>query len=162
MSFGTGGIVTTQVNGYNTSQALAVAIQPADQKIVAGGDVQSVGTESFALARYNTDGTLDSAFGKGGVVSTTFGNSDYPQVNSLLVQPSEGKIVAGGNDTYFDKKTLSYRMRFGLARYTSSGSLDTTFGSGGKVTTSFASSNGQAGINTVLLRSNGEILAVGI
>jgi uncharacterized delta-60 repeat protein len=151
LSFGTGGIVTTQVNGSAASQAFAVAIQPADQKIVAGGDTQY--PNIFALARYNTDGTLDSTFGSKGVVTTTFGNSDYSQVNSILVQPSNGKIVAGGIEYYLNTRTYSYQAQFVLARYTASGSLDSTFGKGGKVTTLYPSYGGygQAGINTVLL-----------
>jgi len=161
LSFGTGGVVTTQVNGSEVSQGFAVAIQAADQKIVAGGDTQY--PDIFALARYNTDGTLDSTFGSKGVVTTSFGNSDYPQVNSILVQPSNGKIVAGGIEYYLNTRTYSYQAQFVLARYTASGSLDSTFGKGGKVTTLFPSYGGygQAGINTVLLRSDGEIVAVG-
>ena len=157
LSFGTGGIVATQ-----GGQAFALAIQPADQGIVAGGDMPTGGGSSaFLLVRYNTDGTLDSKFGSSGIVSTAFNKSDADQINSILVQPSDGKIVAGGTDAYLNTKTYSYQARFALARYNTNGSLDTTFGSGGKVTTSFPSADGRAGINTLLPRSNGEILAVG-
>ncbi len=163
MSFGTGGIVTTQLINNGGSEAFALAVQPADQKIVAGGDVQPNGSDSaaFGLVRYNTDGTLDSTFGSGGVVTTVFSTSDFSDVNSILIQPNDGKILAGGTDIYFDKKTLSYPGRFALARYTASGSLDNSFGTGGKVTTSFPASDYQAVINTLLLRSDGEIVAVG-
>ena len=160
LSFGIGGIVTTAVNGG--SQAFAIAIQPADQKIVVGGDTGPVENGSFALARYNTDGSLDSTFGTDGVVITPFSTKlGNPQVNSLAVQPSNGMIVAGGTDFYFVKKTLSYDSEFALARYTSSGSLDTSFGSGGEVITTFPASDGEVNLNTVLLTSSGEILAVG-
>ena len=73
LSFGTGGIVTTQAIGNGASQAFAVAIQPADQKILAGGDGQpnASGSADFSLVRYDTDGTLDSTFGKKGVVTTS-------------------------------------------------------------------------------------------
>jgi uncharacterized delta-60 repeat protein len=154
LTFGSGGIVTGPVG-----QAFSLAVQPADQKIVAGGDaVTSKGMQAFDLVRYNTDGSLDLTFGSGGVVTTTFGNYNYPAVNSILVQP-DGKIVAGGSDV--STKTYPYSGQFALARYTSTGSPDTTFGNRGVVTTSFPSSDGQAGINTVLLRSDGEIVAVG-
>ena len=163
LSFGTGGIVTTQVIGNGGSQAFAIAIQPADQKIIAGGDVQPNASQSaaFGLVRYNTDGTLDSTFGSKGVVTTAFNKSDFDEVDSVVVQPGDGKILAGGTDIYFDKKTVSYLGRFALARYTTSGSLDATFGSSGMVTTSFPASDYQAVINTLLLRSDGEIVAVG-
>jgi uncharacterized delta-60 repeat protein len=160
LSFGIGGIVTTAVNGG--SQAFAVAIQPADQKIVVGGDTGAVESGSFALARFNTDGTLDSTFGTDGVVITPFSTAlGNPQVNSLAIQPSNGAIVAGGTDFYYVKKTLSYDSEFALARYTTSGSLDTTFGTGGEVTTTFPAADGEVNLNTVLLTSSGEILAVG-
>jgi uncharacterized delta-60 repeat protein len=160
LSFGIGGIVTTPVNG--SSQAFAAAIQPADQKIVVGGDTDKVENGSFALARYNTGGTLDSTFGTSGVVITSFSTAlGNPQVNSLAIQPSDGMIVAGGTDFYFVKKTLSYDSEFALARYTTGGSLDTTFGTSGEVITTFPSADGEVNLNTVLLTSSGEILAVG-
>ncbi len=160
LSFGNGGIVTTEINGG--SQAFAVAIQPADQKIVVGGDTGSVENGSFALARYNTDGSLDSTFGTDGVVITPFSTKlGNPQVNSLAIQASNGMIVAGGTDFYFDKKTLSFDSEFALARYTTSGSLDSSFGTSGEVTTTFPSADGEVNLNTVLLTSSGEILAVG-
>ena len=59
LSFGVGGIVTSEIE-WGCPGACCRAIQPADQKIVVGGDTGSVENGSFALARYNTDGTLDS------------------------------------------------------------------------------------------------------
>ena len=165
LSFGTGGVVTTQVNGSPVSQAFALAIQPTDQKLVVGGDVEQPNySQVFTLVRYNTDGTLDSTFGSKGVVTTTFAKSDYGStVNSIVVQPTNGKIVAGGVDYDGYNYNLGlYESEFVLARYNTNGSLDSTFGKGGKVTTSFSSPDGQAGINTVLLRSDGEIVAVGL
>ncbi len=165
LSFGTGGVVTTQVKGSPDSQAFALAVQPSDQKLVVGGDVEQPNyTSLFSLVRYNTDGTLDSTFGSQGVVTTTFNKSDYgATVNSIVVQPSNGKIVAGGTDTYgYNYNLFIYESQFALARYNTNGSLDSTFGKGGKVTTAFPSSDGEAGINTVLLRSDGEIVAVGV
>ena len=82
-------------------------------------------------------------------------------MNSLAVQPSNGAIVAGGTDFYFDKKTVSYESEFALARYMTNGSLDTTFGTDGEVITTFPSADGGVNLNTVLLPSTGEILAVG-
>ena len=164
MSFGDGGIVTTQV-GTAATQAFAIAVQPADQKIVAAGDAQTAGSggaASFVVVRYNTDGTLDSKFGTNGVATTSFGKSDFDQINSILLQPNDGEIVAGGTDVFFDKKTVSYQAQLALARYTTSGTLDTNFGSGGKVTTAFPSNDGEVQIDNVLLRSDGEIVAVGV
>ncbi len=159
LTFGTGGIVTTQTSGGTVVNALA--IQPADQKIVLGGYnyVDGSGVNyPFCLVRYNTDGSLDSTFGSGGVVTTAVNKNHGDSIDSLLIQPN-GQIVAGGYD--WNDKNGTSQVIFAVARYNTNGSLDSSFGSGGTVTTSFPASDGSAQIGTVLLRSNGEILAVG-
>ncbi|HEU0210219.1 MAG TPA: delta-60 repeat domain-containing protein [Candidatus Udaeobacter sp.] len=155
-SFGNGGIVTT--NFPEGSYADAVALQP-DGKIIAAGTVfvdfiigESSNTD-FALARYNPDGTPDTSFGNGGQVSTDFvGMED--DAFSVLIQ-SDGKIVAVGSAnnpaTYYD---------FAAVRYLSNGTIDTTFGVGGKVTTDF----GVAGFDraqSAALQPDGRIVAAG-
>src|SRR5438093_9711753 len=67
--FGAGGKVTTAFE--NLAEARAVAIQ-VDGKIVVAGVAVVSGNSHFALARYNTDGTLDASFGAGGKVTTDF------------------------------------------------------------------------------------------
>src|ERR1051326_5460856 len=121
LSFGSGGKVTTAI-GNSGSGGDAIATQ-GDGKIVVGG----YGGGDFALVRYNSNGSLDNTFGSGGIVTTDFGNSEG--ANSLVIQ-SDGKIVLGGN-------VLSNKGQdFALARYNSNGSLDNTYGTGGKVVTS--------------------------
>src|SRR5438067_6109915 len=89
-SFGVGGKVTTDLGGVDVIRA--VARQP-DGKIVAGG-ITTVGTNSdFALARYNTDGSVDSSFGSGGSVKTDFGATD--EIWGIALQ-TDGKVVAVG------------------------------------------------------------------
>lgn len=121
-SFGSGGAVTTAI-GQN-SLANALVLQP-DGKLVAAGysyDV-SAASEVFALVRYNPNGTLDTSFGSGGVVTTPIG-SNGAQAFALLVQP-DGKLVAGGYSFLGDGHALT------LARYDPNGTLDTGFGTGG-------------------------------
>ncbi len=143
-SFGTGGKVVTH---FGTSGSYGVAIQP-DGKIVltgyAGGDV--------AVARYNTDGSRDQSFGTGGGVTTDFGGSFEDAGYSLLSQP-DGKIVIAGI-------TRAGDYNFALARYNNDGTLDATFGAGGKVTTDFASADNIA--YSVTLQPDGKILASGV
>src|SRR5215471_6412623 len=67
-SFGTGGIVTTDFAGAGDG-AFAIAVQP-DGKLVAAGPAFVNGASNFALARYNSNGTLDAGFGAGGRAST--------------------------------------------------------------------------------------------
>ena len=138
--FGTLGIVTTQA-GTSTlisgSRAQAVAVQ-TDGKIVAAGfaNVDSpIPHPDFGLVRYNGNGSLDTNFGNGGKVTGTFAGAltFSASATSLLIQP-DGKIVVGGV-----VQSLSTANDFALARYNNDGSLDSTFGNGGKVTTDFGS-----------------------
>src|SRR5262249_17534115 len=125
-TFGTGGQVTT--NFGLPAGAGSAAVQP-DGKLVVAGTIAQNGRNDFALARYNTDGTLDAGFGVGGKVTTDFFDG-YDVATGVVIQ-LDGKIVVGGTvgtDPFAD---------FGLARYNSNGTLDTTFGTGGKVNASF-------------------------
>jgi uncharacterized delta-60 repeat protein len=137
-SFGRDGRVTTRFSA--DASGSAVAIQ-TDGKIVAAGGAGA----GFALARYDTDGSLDTTFGTNGKVTTGF--SDGAFTTAVAVQ-SDGKIVAAGG-----------AGGFALARYDTDGSLDTTFGTGGTVTTSLTSGDNQA--NGVAIQADGRIVAAG-
>ena len=131
----------------------------ADGKIIAAGTVfvdfiigESSNTD-FALARYNPDGTPDATFGNGGQVSTDFfGMED--DAFSVLIQP-DGKIVAVGSAnnpaTYYD---------FAAVRYLSNGTIDTTFGVAGKVSTDFGDQNFDRA-HSAALQADGRIVAAG-
>jgi len=95
-SFGTNGIVITHADS-SWDDALSIAIQ-SDGKIVAAGYSSIGGTDDFALARYNTDGTLDSSFGTNGVVVTIVGGSN-DRAKSVVIQ-SDGKIVIAGYSNF--------------------------------------------------------------
>jgi uncharacterized delta-60 repeat protein len=132
-AFGDGGrVVTAVADERGSDEAAAVAVQ-ADGKIVVGGYTTGAGNNrDFLLVRYLPDGTLDAAFGTGGKVVTAIGD-DTDQVHALALQ-ADGKIVAGGTAAF----TGTTGLDFALARYTAAGTLDADFGTGGKVTTSFA------------------------
>jgi uncharacterized delta-60 repeat protein len=144
-TFGLGGKVTTDFFG-NVDFANAVAVQP-DGKIVAAGQASFPGQSVYGLARYNSDGSLDSTFGSGGLVTTAFGQ--FSAADAVVLQP-DGKIVAAGSAS---------SGGFGLARYNSDGSLDSTFGVGGRVTTDFFGGGDAA--NAVVLQPDGKIIAAG-
>jgi uncharacterized delta-60 repeat protein len=129
-SFGNGGKVTTIFPNAVSSQAYAIVLQP-DGKIVTAGWTYSPKNRSFALARYNSDGSLDAAFGNGGTVATSFGDADKAEAYAIAIQ-ADSKIVAAGPVWFFPSG--SPRV-WGVAfiRYNSDGSLDSTFGSGGVV-----------------------------
>jgi uncharacterized delta-60 repeat protein len=146
-SFGNGGLVTTDFGGRGDF-GLAVAVQP-DGKIVAAGNSSAVGvfSVSFALARYNPNGSLDPTFGSGGTVLTSFGGN-LSAAADIALQP-DGKIIAVG----------IVNGDFGVARYSTNGTLDPTFGTGGLLTTDFGGSD-QA--NGVTIQPDGKIVVVGL
>ena len=162
-SFGSGGVVTTPVAGPDAGAA-AVALQP-DGKLVAVGSGHTISyyNSSFVLVRYEQDGSLDPSFGMGGIVSTAFVdvmNCELcgDQAHALAVQP-DGKILAAG-------ETCRGPCNFALARYDPDGSLDASFGSGGKVTSSSgysASCSNQGGdiAKAVGLQADGKIVLAG-
>lgn len=122
--FGSGGIVTTSF-GSGRDDVLTMVVQP-DGKILAGGlALTSPTTIGFALARYNTDGSLDASFGTGGKVTTDFPGAYASEIQALALQ-TDGKIVAAGFATL-----AALNEDFALARYNSNGTLDATFGTGG-------------------------------
>ncbi len=153
-TFGTGGQVMTDFN-RSTDIAFAVALQPDGKYVVVGTTYTNndYSGEDFAIARYNTDGTLDTTFGRGGKVRT-----DFPGlaavVSAVVVQPDGKIVVAGGAFPDF-----TFLGDFELVRYNPDGSLDTSFGSGGIVTTSFPGQGSYA--FALALQSDGKIIAAG-
>jgi uncharacterized delta-60 repeat protein len=142
-SFGKDGIVTTDLGtGGDTT---AMVLDPQGRLTVASS-AGGGGSIDFVLARYNRDGSLDKSFDRDGIVTTDFaGGAD--QATALTLQ--DGKLVAGGN-------TLDGQGGGTvLARYNGDGSLDRTFGTGGKVTTP-----GNDEVNTLLAQGS-KLLAVG-
>ena len=150
-TFGSGGRVTTFFggDGLNGDNGRSVVVQK-DRKIVVGGSTTNLDdTTDFALARYNSNGTLDATFGTGGKVKTTFANFDF--VGALALQ-SDGKIVAAG------MTIVNFSPSFALARYNSNGTIDTTFGIGGRVITGFG---GPAQAFAAGVQADGKILVAG-
>jgi uncharacterized delta-60 repeat protein len=152
MTFGGDGRVTTNFTPREDG-AYGVAIQ-ADGKIVAAGDAGlGSGNSRFAVARYNADGTLDTTFGGDGKVTTEFTSRDDP-VAGLVIQ-ADGRIVLSGGAAWNGSNP-----RIALARYDADGTLDTTFGGDGRVTTDVAAGREYAGAVTVQV--DGKIVAGGL
>jgi uncharacterized delta-60 repeat protein len=132
--FGNSGKVVTQPTtvGVEHMEASAVTLQSDGKILVAGEAEQVVGAATdFAVARYFSNGLLDSSFGGGkGFVTTDFSGT-RDEADAIVVQ-DDGKIVLGG----FSDADAG-RRNFALARYTAEGVLDTGFGQSGKMTTDF-------------------------
>jgi uncharacterized delta-60 repeat protein len=137
-SFGSGGMAQANF-GTNNANCNAAALYPQagtsnDGKIVLEGwyvAPQSNGTtlDEVALARFNTNGTLDTTFGSGGEVLTSFsvGTTLLGVTSCGVVVTSTGQIVVTADNT----------RNICLARYNPNGTLDSTFGQGGTVITPF-------------------------
>jgi uncharacterized delta-60 repeat protein len=153
-SFEPGGqrVVTSFTDHADALRALAIQ---GDDKIVAAGTACPDSTTcKVALARYNTDGTLDGNFGDDGLVQLSFpGHND--QANAVTIQPG-GKILVAG--TSLNATTQTYE--FLVARFNTDGSLDTSFGGGdGWTTTSFGGDRDIA--DAVALQADGRIVLAG-
>jgi uncharacterized protein (TIGR02145 family)/uncharacterized delta-60 repeat protein len=157
-TFGTNGLVTTDFGGDDDSaQAVAIYNGGANNgKIVVAGNqgAQGSGTSNFALARYESDGSLDTGFGTDGLVTTDF--AGYDDMIYGIAIDADGKIVVAG----FASLSAGSK-RVALARYESDGSLDTGFGTDGLVTTYVPYGTASSLANAVAIQSNGQIVVAG-
>jgi uncharacterized delta-60 repeat protein/RHS repeat-associated protein len=154
-SFNSTGKVTTDFSGSSSNdRAAAIALQ-GDGKIIAAGYSGS----DFAVARYNTNGSLDTTFDDSisggnfdGKLTIDFGSTDAAE--AVAVQP-DGKIVVAGRAFL----TGVSRYGIGLARLTATGGMDSLpGGSGGKVTTDLGvSAEGTA----LALQTDGKMVVAG-
>lgn len=148
------GRVTTDLGGRDS--AGGIVIQP-DGKIVAAGFGAGPGEFDFAVARYNSDGSLDTSWGGDGTVNTDFATSD--DRGWALARQPDGKIVVAGQ-TFVTPSVGSGHLDFALVRYNSDGSLDTSFSGDGKVNTDLGVGETDAALG-VALQSDGKIVAAG-
>ena len=145
---GSNGKIITYIGGYGGS-GYSITEQADGKILVAGTSYNGSNSfndqpEDFALARYNTDGSLDTSFSGDGMVTTDFGSSDRGY--SVTVQ-TDGKILVAGSTS---------GRNLALARYNTDGFLDTSFSGDGKVTTSIVKDT-----ISVNVQSDGKILVAG-
>ena len=125
-------------------------VMQGDGKILVAGSESNDSGNDFALARYNSDGSLDTTFSGDGKVTTDFGEGD-DHGYSVVMQP-DGKIIVAGFD-------FNYSGDFVLARYNADGTLDTTFSDDGKVVTDFG---GDDYGFSVVMQPDGKIIVAGL
>src|SRR6266851_5017874 len=130
-SFGQGGLAF--VGDSAGAEGDAIAIQSDGKIVVAGTDVF---LGRIIVARFNADGSLDTTFGNLGKVTTAF---DVVNTVTAVAIQSNGKIVVAGSAYASNERDpltgeLFPPISVAVARFTASGALDSTFGSGGKVT----------------------------
>ncbi len=151
LSFGNTGAgwLVTDINNGN-DRAHSVALQ-SDGKIIVVGEAVVSGKNVGVIVRYYTTGTPDPSFGTGGIViSDLF--TGVSGINAVAIQP-DGKIVVAGfasngaNNDFF------------IARYLSSGSIDGSFGAGGRTVLDFAAGTDAA--TDLKLMADGRMLLAG-
>lgn len=148
-TFGINGIVIKDVLGND--DRISSIEQQTDGKLIVGGNVNTLTDQLIALARYNTDGILDSTFGfNGSVIIDLSFNSEY--ISSLAIQ-EDGKIIIGGFG-YVGQNIVGF-----IARYQSNGLLDTGYGTNGMITVNLV--NGLNTFNDLAIDSEGSVVACG-
>ncbi|MBW7889074.1 MAG: T9SS type A sorting domain-containing protein [Bacteroidetes bacterium] len=130
-------------NNTVSAIAYALAVQP-DGKVIAAGFTHN----DFYVCRFQTNGSIDASFGSSFGARVSLGTSNNDWISSCVIQ-ADGKILVGGRAD----------SDFGLARFNPNGTLDTTFGTGGKV---MADLGGIDEIRSVFIDSQaGKIIALG-
>lgn len=156
------GVVDTSFNGGRQivvvgdgeAYATAMAVQ-ADGKVITAGRTHTInGGTDFAVVRHGRDGTLDASFGQGGkVVTAIAAGAGADMAQAVAVQP-DGKILVAGSTA-----TSGTDQDFVLVRYRPDGSLDDSFGTGGKVVTSLGTSTDR--ILAIAVQEDGRIVVAG-
>lgn len=144
-TFGTQGLLTSVLSALGNDVATSIAI--ASGQILIGGTLDG----NFLLARYNWDGTLDTAFASAGKALLDIDGSTSSRAQTIRLQ-SDGKILVAGY-------AGAAKNDFAVARFLSTGALDTTFGVSGKVTLSL--SGGPDQVTTMAIQSDKKILLAG-
>jgi uncharacterized delta-60 repeat protein len=154
-SFAWGGEIVVPM-GYNSSVS-SIAIDGADGSIlIAGGAKASANDQAtFSLLRLTSSGWPDSTFGSSGKAFARFSNGSA--VADAMALQSTGKIVLAGRAARNGSNDMA------LARFNHNGSLDTTFGNGGEVTTPFnlGSTPGSSDISAIAVQSTDAIVVGG-
>ncbi|WP_297696753.1 DUF2341 domain-containing protein, partial [uncultured Eudoraea sp.] len=127
--------------------------QQADGKILLVGRSWNgtTGDADFSVVRFNTNGSLDTSFSGDGMLTTAIGTGDE-RAADVVVQPDGKILVAGYSDNGSDNE-------FAVVRYDANGTLDSSFGTGGQVTTNFGS--GDDYVSSIQLQPDGKIVVVG-
>ncbi len=150
-SFGSGGITVTSLPSVSAT-AFAATLQADGKLLIAGRSCASSRATGFLLLRYTTGGALDPGFGTGGIVTTGIPGGISNSANAVAL--SGTNIVLAGHSK------IGGRFVIALAQYTSSGALDSTFGSGGVVTTPIFSIDADAA--ALAVQVDGKIVAAGL
>lgn len=147
-TFNSDGKVETLFGNNQANYARCMVLQPDGKIVVAGTTLGNNGYE-FAIARYKTNGTLDSTFSGDGLFTNIYGDGDF--FYGITLQ-SDGKIVAAGSSGVANIAHVS------VLRLNDNGTLDNTFSNDGRQSTVVGD---ESEVRDVLVQSDGKITVVG-
>ncbi|CAA9400005.1 MAG: hypothetical protein AVDCRST_MAG64-1643, partial [uncultured Phycisphaerae bacterium] len=160
--FGEGGRVVADLGGQDG--AVDLAAEPSGKLIVLANRSTADGA-GYVLARFNADGSPDAAFGDAGRVVSGF--ADFRIARALALAP-DGRILVGGNTAdpgipNADGTTTAGpgSSDFAVARYNADGSLDATFGDGGKALADLNGNSFDDALDLVVA-DDGRVVAAGV
>ncbi|MEJ2617302.1 MAG: T9SS type A sorting domain-containing protein, partial [Ignavibacteriaceae bacterium] len=156
-SFGTDGIVTTEI-GTIDDRLSSIVIQEDGKIVAAGSTCRGHNDYDIALVRYNLNGDLDTTFGEGGIVITQI-DTAYDDAYSVAVQKNSGNLT-GEKIIIAGTACIAGQFDFALVRYNLNGTLDSSFGANGIVTTKLNSTSNSVA-RSISIQSNGKLLAAG-
>ncbi|MBI1862021.1 MAG: choice-of-anchor D domain-containing protein [Deltaproteobacteria bacterium] len=149
-TFGNSGkVLTSTANAED--RAFAVIVDPDGKIVVAGSSLSNSTGYDTILARFNADGSLDSSFGAGGVQLQPLLTTEDRAL--AIVRQSDGKYVTAGYGY------VGGAYQYLIARFNSTGLLDTSFGTNGK--TAFAVGSGQDYAFALAQQSDGKFVVGG-
>jgi uncharacterized delta-60 repeat protein len=144
--------------GVGSDACYGLAIDSSDRVVVAGETANGTQLNDVAVGRLASTGALDSTFGVGGKQITSLMSDSFVDGNAVAMD-SSGRMVVAARVRFDDTSTSATPSVFGVLRYTSNGSLDTSFGVGGMVTIDFGQTADCA--TAVTFDSSGRILVAG-
>lgn len=149
-SFGDSGRAVSNILGINASEGRGVVVQTSG-RIIIGGHARISTTDHFALLAFTSTGATDPGFGTDGYALTSIGTGTNVQSRAQsLIELAGGQLLLAGTGT------LNGSPRAALARYSASGSLDTSFGSAGTVLSSAGA--GETSARDVVQQADGSLL----
>ncbi len=156
-TFGTGGLANLTNPGPTVSSApTRIAVEKSGKILVATGSVAPTPlVQAGTISRYNSNGSLDTTFGAAGTTASV------ASASALLLESDGNIAVAGSLTSKVNAPPASNDVGFGVARYNSNGSIDTTFGAGGVAVADFGADAPLSGAFALAIQSNGELVAGG-
>jgi uncharacterized delta-60 repeat protein len=142
--------VVTSINAIRYGGIYDLAVQP-DGKILASGNDSSNTDGNTAVVRYLANGALDPSFGTSGIAITRVG-SGFSTGENVNIQ-SNGKIVVTGNSY------SGSHNDFGAVRFNADGTIDTSFGTSGKVITAIGTR--EDNVRDAAIQTDGKIVVIG-